>query len=167
MTCSSFLPEVSEIRVFATVYTIKQSIALFDEKFMKASLHNRLGIRKSKFTLIAIASVVGVMSFTNPDNNTYVNYAAERLTSEIQNAICQEPQLPQGQLWEDISKLTANTCKSGLATGITFQSNNIKDFIATSTERQNFVAFSIYTTKVPGYNFKTIGAFGNFFTFQK
>ncbi len=134
---------------------------------MKASLQNRLGRGKSTYALLAIAGVAGVMSFTNPDQNTYVNYAADRLTNEIQDAICKGPQLPQGKLWEDISKLTSNTCKSGLSTGLAFQGSNIKDFIATSTERQNFVVFSIYTTKVPGYNFKTIGAFGNLFTFQK
>ncbi|MFB2773489.1 DUF4359 domain-containing protein [Pelatocladus sp. BLCC-F211] len=134
---------------------------------MKASLQNRLGIGKRTYILLAIAGVAGVMSFTNPDHNTYVNYAAARLTNEIQDAICKGPQLPQGKLWEDINKLTSNTCKSGLATGLAFQGSNIKDLIARSTERQNFVIFSIYTTKVPGYNFKTIGAFGNLFTFQK
>ncbi|MCP6761701.1 MAG: DUF4359 domain-containing protein [Fischerella sp. CENA71] len=134
---------------------------------MKASLQNRLGIGKRTYVLLAVVGVAGVMSVTNPDDNTYVNYAAVRLTNEIQDAICKGPQLPQGKFWEDISKLTRNTCKSGLATGLAFQGSNIKDFIATSTERQNFLVFSIYTTKVPGYNFKTIGAFGNLFTFQK
>ncbi|NWF60517.1 MAG: DUF4359 domain-containing protein [Fischerella sp.] len=134
---------------------------------MKASLRSRQGISKSLFTLIAIAGVASVMSFTNPNNNAYVDYAANRLTSEIQNAVCNGPQLPQGQLWEGVSKLTATTCKSGLATGLAFQSSNIKDVITQSTERQNFFIFSIYTTKVPGYNFRTIGAFGNFLTFQK
>ncbi|MCX7594183.1 MAG: DUF4359 domain-containing protein [Fischerella sp.] len=138
---------------------------------MKSSLRRRLrrrqSISKSTLTLIAIAGVASVMSFTNPNNNAYVDYAANQLTSEIQNAVCRGPQLPQGRWWEDVSKLTATTCKSGLTTGLALQSSKIKDIIALSTERQNFFIFSIYTTKVPGYNFRTIGAFGNFLTIQK
>ncbi|RUR84071.1 DUF4359 domain-containing protein [Chlorogloeopsis fritschii PCC 9212] len=129
---------------------------------MKTVLQSRLG--KS---LLLLMTVSGVMLFTNPKKDTYIDYAATRLTSEIQNSICQGPKLPQGLLWEEVGKITTTTCKSGLSTGLAFQSISIKEFIADSTEQQNFFIFSTYTTKVSQYNFKTIGAFGNFLTFQK
>ncbi|MFQ4145030.1 DUF4359 domain-containing protein [Chlorogloeopsis sp. ULAP02] len=129
---------------------------------MKTILQSRLN--KSALLLVTIASA---MLITNPKKDTYVDYAGKRLITEIQTSICQEPKLPRGLLWEEVSKITSNTCRSGLATGLAFQNNSIKELIANSTEQQNFFVFSTYTTKISQYNFKTIGVFGNFLTFQK
>ncbi len=129
---------------------------------MKTGWQSRLA--KSAFIFLPVA---GIMSITNPQQDAYVDYAASRLTSEIQNSICQGPQLPAGLLWEEVGKYTTDTCKSGLATGLAWQDKTIKEFIANSTKRQNYFLLSTYTTKVSGYNFRTIGAFGNFLTFQK
>ncbi|MDM9379213.1 DUF4359 domain-containing protein [Chlorogloeopsis sp. ULAP01] len=155
----------SEIDIYAAVVQSQianSSLKLYIKNIMKMILQSRLG--KSTLLFITIASA---MLFTNPKKDTYVDYAAKRLTTEIQTSICRTPKLTQGLFWEEVSKITSNSCKSGLATGLTFQSSSIKEFIANSTEQQNFFVFSAYTTKVSQYNFKTIGVFGNFLTFQK
>lgn len=106
----------------------------------------------------------GVMFFSNPNEDTYASYATKKLSNEIPNSICKQPELP---LWlRNFGKTTSDACKSGLAAGIGTQGNSFKEFIAQSTKRDNYQVISIYTTEIPGYTVKTVGAFGNFITLQ-
>lgn len=124
-------------------------------------------MNKDTITKGAIALVVlsGIMIVTNPSKDGYVDYAAPKLVPEIQSAICKGPQLPQGL---NIAGTSAgDICKNAISIGLGLNQNTLKQFIDTTTTRQNLILFSIYTTEVPGATFKTLGVFGNYITFAK
>ncbi|MDJ0554923.1 MAG: DUF4359 domain-containing protein [Microcoleaceae cyanobacterium MO_207.B10] len=108
-----------------------------------------------------IAAVVGatVMGFTNPPRDEYVNYASNKLASEIKGSVCKESKVPDflkdftGELVESCEKL------------IKSQRTTIKELMDNATKRQNLILFSVYTTEFRGRRYQTIGAVGNFLTF--
>lgn len=127
---------------------------------------NKSGYRKapkfsrlSKTGAIGLVVVATVMGFTNPPRDEYVNYASNKLASEIKESVCKKSKVPDflsdftGELLESCEKL------------IKSQRTTIKDLMDNATKRQNLILFSFYTTEFRGRRYQTIGAFSNFLTF--
>ena len=123
-------------------------------------------------TAIAGVALVGVgaaMALTNPDQDTYEEYAVEQLTDYLQRDIC--PKAPS---------ILGNSLQSQCNSIIQSNQSQIKQLISKSTQRQNFILLSIYKTDLsistiapflpanvlPGYHFETVGAIDNFYTYQ-
>ena len=115
-------------------------------------------------TYIGLAFLGGLgllMALTNPDRATYEMYATKRLAEYLKDEVCtQAPNLFGIVLQQNCGDL------------IDSSSPVIQRIIATNTNRQNLILFSIYTTElsvgsvIPSYRFQTIGAAQNFFTYS-
>jgi len=118
---------------------------------------------------VALVVVGAAMALTNPGQNTYEEYAAERLTGYLQQNVC--PQAP---------RFLGNSLESQCRSLIDSHQTEIKQLISQGTRRDNFLIFSIYKTDLsvkrilpifpdnvlPAYNFQTVGVFDNFYTYQ-
>ncbi|MEB3309005.1 MAG: DUF4359 domain-containing protein [Snowella sp.] len=102
-----------------------------------------------------------VMAITNPCQQDYEVYATDALSFYLKDKIC--PQAGQS-----LGGFVQSYCKTLVDTG----RPQIKQIIATTTTRQNFLIFSIYETQlsmpspVPSYQFQTVGVMQNFYTYQ-
>ena len=109
----------------------------------------------------AIALTVGatIMGFTNPPRDEYVNYASNKLATEIRESACKESKVPDflSGITDDYIKHCEKLIKS--------QRTNIKELMDNATKRQNLILFSLYTTEFLDNRYQTIGAVGNFLTF--
>ncbi len=109
----------------------------------------------------ALATIGGLMVITNPGQNDYENYATEALTIYLKQEVC--PQAPQ-----ELGGFLRSYCKTLVDTG----RPQIQRVIANKTIRQNYLLFSVYETElslpspVPSYEFGTIGAFQQFYTYE-
>jgi hypothetical protein len=100
---------------------------------------------------MALAGLAVLMGLTNPKQDSYSDYASEKLITGAQKEICQE----------------FKYCESGEPPTL-LKNTIIKPAINASTQRQNLVIFSLYTTELPGIKtYKSIGAFGNFMTYSE
>lgn len=112
-------------------------------------------------SLFFLAGLVTAMAVTNPDSSTYEEYAVEQLTTYLKDDVCS--QVPQA-----FETLVKNSC----AELIDSNRPQIRQILARSTQRQNFILFSVYRTNlsissiVPLYRFQTIGIMQNFYTFS-
>ncbi|MEA5573148.1 DUF4359 domain-containing protein [Calothrix sp. UHCC 0171] len=121
-------------------------------------------------TIITSLGVLGlfllgvVMTKNNPSQAEYEQYAVRELTGYLKSNICQKTPRIIGE----IEKIAGIKCNEA------FDSVNpqIRDIIAATTDRQDFIVFSIYRTElklnewVPSYKFETVGALGNFYTYS-
>ncbi|MEM7552784.1 MAG: DUF4359 domain-containing protein [Cyanobacteria bacterium P01_A01_bin.84] len=119
-----------------------------------------------KTAAVALIAVAGGMFFTNPQIKDYESYASQKLAGELQNSVCKKQELPDIKILQDFSKITSDVCKSNVAKGFISENFLVKQLIGSNTKRENLMVLSIYTTQTPDKTFKTIGAFGNFLTFQ-
>lgn len=111
-------------------------------------------------SLLFLGGLATAMAIANPDSSTYEQYAVEKLTTYLKDDVCS--QVPQA-----FETLVQNSCTSLI------ESNRprIQQIIAHSTQRQNFILFSIYRTNlsissvVPLYRFQTIGIMQSFYTY--
>ncbi|MBD0344086.1 MAG: DUF4359 domain-containing protein [Coleofasciculus sp. Co-bin14] len=106
--------------------------------------------------------VLGVaMALTNPSQDTYEAYAVEQLTTYLKEEACMEVPSVFGNVLQ-------RQCKTFVDTG----RPKIQQIIAQTTQRQNFIFFSIYRTNLtigpvlPVYHFETLGVFQNFYIYQ-
>ena len=105
--------------------------------------------------IAAITSLGAVMAATNPSQAAYEAYATQKLVTLLDRNICAEAPISFGLRNECKNMLQANRAK-------------IQHFIAESTERRDFVFFSVYTTHLsvasflPTYRVETVGAFRQF-----
>ncbi|NMG07523.1 DUF4359 domain-containing protein [Brasilonema sp. UFV-L1] len=119
------------------------------------------------FTIMTCLGVVGVtilgvtMANTNPNQTKYEEYAAQRLTEYLQSNVCKKsPNLFENLLNWNCDKL------------LEAANPRMKEIISLSTEKQDFIIFSIYRTDlklndlIPSYQFETVGAFDNFYTYS-
>jgi hypothetical protein len=118
---------------------------------------------------IALAVLIGGMAVTNPGKEAYADYASVRLVEEVKKAICRGKELPdlgvlQGVV-ETISSGVGELCRTTINTSGTLGFTPVRNYILTTTTRQNFLIFSIYQTEIPGRKLTTIAAFSNFKTF--
>ncbi len=101
------------------------------------------------------------MALTNPSQDTYEAYAVEQLTTFLKEEACMEVPSVFGNVLQ-------RQCKTFVDTG----RPQIQQIIAQTTERQNFIFFSIYRTNLaigpvlPVYHFETLGVFQNFYVYQ-
>ncbi len=110
---------------------------------------------------VALMGVGSLMTVTNPGQNDYEDYATETLTGYLKKEVCTQAPL-------DLGGLLQNYCKTLVDTG----RPQIQQIIARATRRHNYLLFSIYETQlsfpspVPSYQFETIGAFAQFYTYE-
>lgn len=116
---------------------------------------------------VVLAGLGVAMAVTNPPQADYEEYAVQRLTAYVKDNFCQKAGFFENQC--------ANIVDSG--------QSEFKQAIAQSTQRQNFIFFSIYTTNLsvtpllparvaavlpalPSYQFETAGVLQSFYTYQ-
>ena len=111
--------------------------------------------------IIALVGFGGAMTITNPGQKAYEQYAMKRLTSYLKENVC--TQTPEG-----LGKLLENQCSTLVDLG----RPQIQNLIASRTQRQNFLLFSIYSTELsvpaplPSYRFEAVGAFQKFYIYE-
>lgn len=109
-----------------------------------------------------VLTAIGVaMAITNPDRSTYEEYAVEQLTTYLTDDVC--TQVPKA-----FESLIHNSC----AAIVDSSRPQIQQIISKTTQRQNFILFSIYRTDlsispaIPFYRFQTVGILQNFYTYS-
>jgi hypothetical protein len=109
----------------------------------------------------AMVVLGAAMALTNPSQDTYEAYAVEQLTTYLKEEACMEVPSVFGNVLQ-------RQCKTFVDTG----RPQIQQIIAQTTQRQNFIFFSIYRTNLaigpvlPVYHFETLGVFQNFYVYQ-
>lgn len=108
------------------------------------------------------ASVLGMaMANTNPSQAKYEEYAVQRLSEYLKSNVCKKSQNP-------LENLIQMNCDKLLEAA----NPRMREIISISTEKQDFLIFSVYRTDfklnnwVPSYKFETVGAFENFYTYN-
>ncbi|NEQ80544.1 MAG: DUF4359 domain-containing protein [Moorea sp. SIO2I5] len=110
---------------------------------------------------IVLAVVGGTMVVTNPGQATYEDYAVEQLSKYLKEEVC--PQAP-----EALDGFIRRQCTILVDTG----RPQIKQVVAQSTKRENFLLFSIYrtdldvSTLIPAYSFETVGIYQQFYLYK-
>lgn len=110
---------------------------------------------------VALAGLGVFMALTNPGQDAYEEYALEKLTTYLKDDACTQVPKPFGNLLQ-------RQCKTLVDTG----RPQIQQIISKTTQRQNFILFSIYRTNLeigpilPVYHFETVGVFENFYVYQ-
>jgi len=107
-------------------------------------------------------AVLGIlMAITNPSQPKYEQYAALKLTEYLKENVCvKTPSILENLVNLNCNKLVDNA------------NPQIKELIAATTKRHNYIIFSVYRTDlelnpwVPGYTFETMGAFNNFYIYK-
>ncbi|TBR57970.1 DUF4359 domain-containing protein [Mastigocladus laminosus UU774] len=123
--------------------------------------------------VFGLAALGVVMTQTNPNQVEYEEYAAQRLTEYLNTNVCKKT-----------PKFLENVIKFNCRQVVNSAQPQIREIIAESTERQDFIIFSIYRTNLnvnslipalrvdsvlpstPGYKFETLGAFEQFYTYK-
>lgn len=108
---------------------------------------------------IAVIGIGGAMAATNPSRESYKDYAADKMSTHLKKEVC-----------SDAPEILQSSCASLVDVG----RGPMKEMIDKSTQRHNFIFFSIYETNlklpnVPGvqsYRFKTIGIFQNLIIYE-
>lgn len=110
---------------------------------------------------VALVGLGSAMALTNPGRDTYEQYAVEQLTTYLKSEAC--TQVPKV-----FGVFLQRQCKSLVDTG----RPQIQQIISETTQRQNFIFFSIYRTNLeigpflPAYHFETLGIFEKFYIYQ-
>ncbi len=110
---------------------------------------------------ITLSGLGGVMMFTNPGQGAYEQYATEELAVYLKDSVCSQVSST------DLEGVLRNGCKILVDTG----RPQITHLISQTTQRQNYVLFSVYRTELnfestlPSYQFETIGVLQNFYTY--
>ncbi|MBZ8182776.1 DUF4359 domain-containing protein [Oscillatoria salina] len=124
-----------------------------------------------------VAAIAGVtlgglgvsMALTNPSRDAYEEYAAAQLSAYLKQEVC--TQAPQ-QLQDILPSELGNSLESECKTLVDTVRPQMKAIVGRSTERQNFIVFSIYRTNlsvgllVPNYEFETLAIFDQFIIYQ-
>ncbi|MGK7939765.1 MAG: DUF4359 domain-containing protein [Crocosphaera sp.] len=114
--------------------------------------------------VIGGVSAIGLgtgMVLTNPGQHDYESYATHTLTTYLKQEVC-------SQNSGGLGSFLSSHCKTLVDTG----KPHLQKVISNKTIRQNYLLFSIYETElllpspVPNYEFETIGAFRQFYTYQ-
>lgn len=114
-------------------------------------------------TYIGAAALAGLgvaMAVTNPNQPAYEEYAVQRLTEYLKNDVCTKA-----------PKALENFLQRNCTVLIDSSRPQIQQIVSESTQRQNFILFSIYRTDlsvnpfIPSYHFETMGVVENFYTY--
>ncbi|QSJ18145.1 DUF4359 domain-containing protein [Nostoc sp. UHCC 0702] len=113
------------------------------------------------YVVVAALAVCGVaMAKTNPSQTDYEEYALQRLTQYLKQDVCKKT-----------SRFIENLLHSKCDKLVDSTNPQIKEILAATTQKQDFIVFSIYRTDLkvsswlPSYRFETVGAFNNFYTY--
>lgn len=118
-------------------------------------------------TIIATVGAAGLavlavtMAQTNPHQPEYEEYAVQKLSKYLKTDVCQKT-----------PKLLENLIKVNCHNLVDSSNSQIREIIAVTTKRQNYIFFSVYSTDlkinswIPSYRFETVGAFANFYTYS-
>lgn len=109
-------------------------------------------------TALAVLGIV--MATTNPSQRKYEDFAVQRLTEYLKIDVCTKaPKAFENFLQRNCSVLVDSSRPQ------------MQQIIAQTTQKQNFIFFSIYRTDlqvspfIPSYHFETVGAFQNFYIY--
>ena len=109
-----------------------------------------------------VLTALGVtMALTNPSPDIYEEYAVEQLSTYLKNEGC--TQVPV--IW-------GNSLKRQCKTLVDKNRPQIEQLVSQTTQRQNFIVFSIYRTNLevgsflPVYRFETLGVFQKFYIYK-
>lgn len=108
-----------------------------------------------------LAALGVIMAKTNPDQPKYEEYAVQGLTKYLKSDVCKKTP----NLLENVIKVNCNKL-------VDSANPQIREIIAVTTVRQNYMIFSVYRTDlkinswIPSYKFETVGAFDNFYTYS-
>jgi len=123
------------------------------------------GLQVGVYLVGAVLLGVGVaMGITNPNQESYDQYATRQLTTYLKENACTKPS-------GTFSNFLREQC------GILLERNQdaIRRLISENTKRQNFVVLSIYKTDLaipelasvlPSYHFESVGVFQTFHTYK-
>ncbi|GAB4227638.1 MAG: hypothetical protein Kow0049_07980 [Stanieria sp.] len=114
---------------------------------------------------IALVLGIGVMAFTNLNQEQYLQYASEQLIRELPQDFCNNSQLQK--LFNFTNQNLSQLCQSGLGLGLNLGQESVKQIIDNQTQRQNFILLSLYTTNLGNRQYQTAGLLGKFITFKK
>lgn len=117
-------------------------------------------------TLICVSAasigIIGsILTKTNPNQNKYEEYALDKVTTYLKTDVCNKTP-------SFLEKLIEVNCEEMLQSAMP----HLKELITTTTNRQDYLIFSIYRTEIkldsviPGYKFETVGALNQFYTFN-
>lgn len=118
-------------------------------------------------TIVAYVGVAGlaalglVMAKTNPSQAEYEEYAVQKLTKYLKTDVCKKTP----SILENIINFNCNKL-------VDSAQPQIRGIITASTQRQDLVILSIYSTNlklnslVPSYKIDTVGAFDKFYTYS-
>ncbi|MBE8991603.1 DUF4359 domain-containing protein [Nostoc sp. LEGE 12450] len=107
-----------------------------------------------------LAALGMTMAKTNPSQVEYEEYAVQRLTEYLKTDVCKKT-----------TNIIENLIHFNCDKLVDSANPQIQGIIARTTERQNFMIFSIYRTDlkinswIPSYKFETVGAFDQFYTY--
>ncbi len=119
------------------------------------------------FTIMAYTGAAGlaifgvIMAKTNPSQTEYEEYAVQRLTQYLKEDVCKKT-----------SKLIESLLNSSCDKMVDSANPRMKEVLALTTQRQDFILFSVYRTDfklsnwIPSYRFETVGALNNFYTYS-
>lgn len=112
--------------------------------------------------LLSLVAVGGALVFTNPSKEKYASYLSETITLDAQDSLCQ----PEGfsEWLGKIGEVLSDACEGILAGGQRLSDEDMQAMILENTQYTNRVVFSTYITETPVGTYRTIGAFGQFFT---
>ena len=122
----------------------------------------RLKQEQIKIGTLGVIGVGLLLIFTNPNNHRYRNYLSKEISTNLQEDFCAEAPSAFGHLLQRRCDKLVENQKTQL--------NNIIDY---STQRNNYLFFSVYKTEVtvinglPRYQAQSIGLFNHFWTYQQ
>ncbi len=134
------------------------------------SLITITNIKLGKMKISTVITSVGVVALfllgvvmvkTNPSETAYQEYAVSELTDYLKSDVCKKTT-------NILEKVINMNCGKLVDTA----NPQIRDIIGATTQRQDFVIFSVYRTDlkindwIPGYKFETVAAFDNFYTYS-
>ncbi|MBD2430106.1 MULTISPECIES: DUF4359 domain-containing protein [Fischerella] len=123
--------------------------------------------------VLGLAALGVAMTKTNPSQVEYEEYAVQRLTEYLNTSVCKKT-----------PKFLENVIQFNCRQVVDSAQPQLREIIADSTVRQDFIIFSIYRTDLnvnslipalrldsilpstPGYQFETLGAFNQFYTYK-
>ncbi len=109
----------------------------------------------------SIGIIGAILTKTNPKQAEYEQYALDKMTTYLKTDVCNKTP-------SFLEKLIKVNCEEMLQSAMP----NLKELITATTNRQDYLIFSIYRTEIkldsviPGYKFETVGALNQFYTFN-
>lgn len=123
--------------------------------FMISSQEDNVNLWRLPLTIggIIFLGLGAILMLTNPQQKQYEEFATEQLVLQAKEKVCQINSQSLGEA------IKSQMCNLMLDTG----KKQIPKIIEQTTQRYNYVLFSIYETRLYIYSVETIGVFNNFY----